>query len=377
MNRHIYLDNNASTAVDPQVCKVLTEFLPKIQGNPSSTHSFGREAKSIVNHSRDVIARYLKAKPTEIVFTCGGTESALLAIQILLAGHEKGHIITSKTEHPCIYKQMMKLGKEGYDVTMLLPAKSGGISAAQVQESIRPDTKLIAIMSANNETGVKNEITEIAEIARKRNIPLLVDSVASLGKEEVTPLPGISAMTFSGHKIHVPAGIGFLYLSSSLQTKKARDAVGHEGGWRQGTENLLGIVALQKGIELMEASFAKDIVTMGALRDTFEATLTKALPNITINGSGPRVPNVSNVCFHGVDGESLLIALDRNGVAASHGSACTSGALETSRILLAMGLPIDDVRSSIRFSLSRMTTREEIAAACEIIISTIRKLTVA
>jgi cysteine desulfurase len=181
-------------------------------------------------------------------------------------------------------------------------------------------------------------------------------------------------MTFSGHKIHVPAGIGFLYLNAGCQTKKARDDFGHEGGWRQGTENLLGIAALQLGIELMSISLSTDIQTMRSLREAFESSLKQALPNITINGSGERLPNVSNICFHGVDGESLLIALDRNGVAASHGSACTSGALEPSRVLAAMGMPTDAVRSSIRFSFSRMTTREEIDAAAAIIIDTVRKM---
>ena len=370
MNRKIYLDNNASTAADPKIIAHLTEFLPILQGNPSSTHSFGREAKSIVNGAREEIARYLKVKPAEIIFTSGGTEGSHIAIRALLAAQSRGHIICSETEHSCVYREMQRLLREGFEVTFLKPTREGCVDPEDLRSALRLDTRLIAIMSVNNETGVKNDIAAIAELARGKSIPLVVDGVAALGKESLHISAGVSAMIFSGHKIHVPAGIGFVYIRSAFQTKAARDQLGYDGNLRPGTENLLGIAALHKGIELLQETLEEDIASTRLLRDHFETILLKKFEKVTINGSGPRIGNVSNVCFHGVDGESLLIALDRQGVAASHGSACSSGALEPSRVLTAMGLPIADVRSSIRFSLSRMTTREEIDAACRIIIDT-------
>lgn len=344
MTQRIYLDNNASTAVDPKVIARIVEVLPKIQGNPSSTHSFGREARTIVQGAREAIAAYLKVKPAEIYFTSGGTEGAHIALQTL---YTQGHIITSEIEHPCIYKKMQG------NVTFVKPGKDGVIDPEAVRGALRPDTKLIAIMAVNNETGVKNDIKSIAEIASSAGVPFLVDAVAALGKMPLEMYPGVSAMTFSGHKIHAPAGIGFLVLRGTKMRKE-----------HQGTENLLGIAALHTAVELLG-----DVAEMEILRNHFESTLRGMIPNIIVNGTGPRVGNVSNICFPAVDGETLLIGLDRAGVAASHGSACSSGALEPSRVLQALGMPLDMVRSSIRFSLSRFTTKSEIDRACAIIRS--------
>lgn len=362
MNPRIYLDNNATTFLDPHVAKIVIQSLQSIQGNPSSVHSFGQEAKAALNKARRLIADFLHVKPSEILFNSGGTEG----LNTLLYGRAHTHVITSSVEHASVYTAVKKMG---CDVTFLNPGLFGAVSASDVLDAIKPETSLITLMAVNNETGVKTDISSIAEIAQERKIPFVVDGVALLGKEDFQIHPGISAMAFSGHKIHAPKGVGFIYLKSTFAIDPLLGGV-QEYGKRGGTENLHGIIGLAEAIRLLEKSSTIQIAT---LRDKLEKVLL-AMEGVHINGEGPRVCNTSNVSFEGVEGETLLAKLDLAGVAVSHGSACSSGALEPSRILLNMGIPRERAASSIRISLSRFTTESEIDRAGELIVSSVRKL---
>lgn len=367
MPQRIYLDNNASTLLDPRVNEFIVHTLPKLTGNPSSIHSYGRSVRGLVTKARDSIAKFLGVSPNELVFTSGGTESVHLVLNGI--GGRSGHVITSAAEHACVIAACKQLQASGFDVTFLSPGPWGAVTPDTVRASIRPDTRLIALMAVNNETGVKTDIPAIAKIAKEHQIPFFVDAIAQLGKEEIQIPPGVSAVAFSGHKIHALQGIGLTFLRKGFKLPSIGK---QEFGRRPGTENVLGILSMAKAIELLQEE-PNSIEKMQQLRIHFENTLMKNLPGLSINGEGPRTSNVSNLSFPGIDGESFLMNLDHAGIAASHGSACSSGALEPSRVLLSMGLPIERVRSSIRFSLSRQTTAEEIDFACEAIIRLLLK----
>lgn len=364
----IYLDNNGSTALDPLVADFIISILPALQANPSSSHTYGRKMRGLVSQARHEIATFLNAKPAEIIFTSGGTESVNLGIRGVLGRRSAGHVITSSVEHACTYETVQAMEQKGFEATFLSPGLHGAVTAEAVKAAIRPDTCLIALMAVNNETGVKTDIAAIAALAESRAIPFVVDGVAWLGKEAVAIPKGVSFMAFSGHKVHAPQGVGMAYVRSGVKLEPQLTGGEQEFGRRAGTENVLGILALGKAIEILKSEQMAASERMRTLRDTFERRLKDAIPDIVVNGQGERVPNVSNLAFPGVDGETLLINLDRSGVAASHGSACSSGALEPSRVLLNMGVPLELVRASLRFSLSRFTTLQEIDRACEILI---------
>lgn len=365
----IYFDNNASTPLDPRVADTLMHALPLLQGNPSSIHQSGQAAKGLITKARASIAAYLKVKPQELVFTSGGTESVNMGIRGL-AGMSPGHIITSSAEHACVIGSCKLLQQQGFEVTLLPVGSWGAVSPEAVRKAIRPDTKLVALMAVNNETGVQTDIQSIASITQERGIPFFVDAVAQLGKEKMVIPAGVSAMAFSGHKIHALQGIGMLFLRSGVKCQPLIVGGEQEYGRKAGSENILGILSLAKAVELLSE---EGMAHMLGLREAFEAKLLKMLPQICINGDGPRTSNVSNLAFTGADGETLLMNLDRCGIEASHGSACSSGSLEPSRVLLAMGLPLERVGASIRFSFSRLNTMEEVEHACEVIVSAFRK----
>jgi cysteine desulfurase len=305
-----------------------------------------------------------------LIFTSGGTESVNTGIRGLLSNKKPGHIITSNVEHSCTLAACKLLETMGYTVSYLPVGPRGAVLPETVKEAIKSDTQLIALMSVNNETGVKTDIDSISIIAHEHHIPFFVDAVAHLGKEVVKIPLGVSAMAFSGHKIHALQGIGLLYLRSGSKLQPLIVGGEQEHGRRAGTENVLGILSLAKAIELLSKS---DFGHIEKLRNRFEAHLKKEFPGILVNGEGPRISNISNLAFMGIDGETLLMNLDRAGVAASHGSACSSGSLEPSRVLLGMGLPLERVNSSIRFSLSRLTTEAEIDGALDIIVNILKK----
>ncbi len=367
--KKIYLDNNASTFVDPLVIDAVSHTLRSQPGNPSSSHSYGREARSVLIQSRETIASYLNVRPKEIIFTSGGTEGANMAIRGIMAASGKGHIITSNLEHTCVHSQMNLLQEEGCEITFLNPGERGAANADEVAFAIKKNTKMIALMAVNNETGIKTDIKKIAQIAEKENIPFFVDGVALFGKEPFEIPSGVSAISFSGHKFHAPKGCGFMFIRKGLKIKPLLVGGEQEYNLRGGTENLADIAGMAEAVRILEKILPTASKNMLELRTHFENSLNNVLgERMFINGEGERVCNTVNIGFFGVDGESLLVALDREGIAASHGSACASGALEPSRILLNMGIPLEKARQSIRFSLSRFTTREEIDYTVDVII---------
>lgn len=371
MEQRIYLDNNASTPLDPAVLDKLIHDQRHYFGNPSSTHSFGREAKARLTQARDTIAKYLCVRPNEIVFTSGATEG-LNAILRGLALDKPGHIISSDVEHSCVYSTLKELEKLGNTVSYLQAGLHGSITSEAVRAAIRQDTRFVAVMAVNNETGVKTDLKGIAEVCLAYRVPLIVDGVAMLGKEIIELHPGISAMCFSGHKLHAPKGVGFSFIRTQLKFPSMVTGGEQEMLRRGGTENMSGIVALAEAVRVLSRELPSAKERMQLLRDRFEKEVMKNCSFVTVNGTGPRIVNTSNLAFGEMDGESLLMKMDMLGLAASHGSACSSGALEPSRVLLNMGIPLKLARSSIRFSLSRFTTEEEIAKAIEIIIKAVR-----
>jgi cysteine desulfurase len=366
--QRIYLDYNASTSLDPRILKVLLEELEEEEGNPSSAHFHGQQCRRKLEQSRETIAGFFKVKPHEVIFTSGGTEGAALLLQGMMLQNPGLHILSSGVEHACVYHTLKELRKRGADVTFLPTGPRGAVLPEEVEKAIRPETGLITLMAVNNETGVITDLEAIAAIAQRAAIPFVVDGVAWLGKEIIRIPPGISALFFSGHKIHAPKGVGFCFCRQNLKLSPLFVGGGQEFNRRSGTENLPGIVALAEAVALLEKGQEGMINRMYRLRDRFEGELLRRLPNVVVNGVGPRICNTSNLAFLGVDGETLLINLDMEGISASHGSACASGGLEPSRILLEMGIPLAQVRSSLRFSLGSTTTEEEIERAIAIII---------
>lgn len=368
----IYLDNNATTLVDPLVIEAMIEELLTPPSNPSSVHFLGQQAKARIYKARSLIAAFCDVTPSEIIFTSGGTESMNLLIRGMVK--QEGHIISSNIEHSCIEKTLIDLKNKGFHITFLPAEKKGYITPKQVEQAILPDTKLIVLSAVNGETGVLNDIESIGSIALKHQIPFVIDAVALLGKAPLNIPPGVSGMGFSGHKIHGPKGIGFAYLKHKSGLTPLLTGGGQEFNLRSGTENLAGIIGLAKAISLLENSFDQKVEQITFLRDQMEQNLKNAFPFITVNGEGPRICNVSNLCFPNVDTETLLMQLDMNNIAISQGSACSAGALEPSRVLLQMGLSPRLAKNSIRISLSRFTTQEEIDVFVTTLIGFIQKL---
>lgn len=374
MIQKIYLDNNASTALDPRVLQAMQESLASDFGNPSSIHSFGQSSRAKLVNARHAIASYLQAKPEEIIFTSGGTEGINFLIHGMLE-KKNGHIITSDVEHACVYNTLKNFEKKGSAVTWLPAGLTGAVDPQKVKDAIRPDTRFILLTAANSETGVKHDITAIASIALEAKIPFFVDGVAILGKEAIQLPPGVSAMCFSGHKIHGPKGIGFVWLKRGLAIAPLLTGGPQEFGKRGGTENLAGIVGLAKAVEILNTESAQ---TMRIMRDRLEKGIKAHLTGVHVIGEGMRISNVTNLSFDGIEGESLVALLDREGIAVSHGSACSSGALEPSRVLLSMGIPTAQASSAIRFSLSKFTTEDEIDKTIAIVtrlVTHLRNLT--
>ena len=372
MHAKIYLDNNATTILAPEVFEAITHELQAPPSNPSSVHEYGRMAKARLAQARGSIASYLKIKPSEIIFTSGGTESMNLLIQGYCHNLKPSHIITSSIEHSCVQKTLENLEKRGWNISYLPASIQGCVSPELIERTIQDDTRLIVLGAANSETGVKHDIQAIALLAEKQKIGFIVDGVALLGKAPLAIPKGVTAMGFSAHKFHGPKGIGFCYVKSQAIIKPVTFGGEQEFTLRSGTENLAGIIGLAKSIELIYENppFEK----MERLRTHFENELIKNVFPVMINGESDRVSNVSNLYFPGIDGETLLIQLDMHGVLASQGSACASGSLEPSRTLLGMGLGTDRARNSLRFSFSRYTTKEEIDRALQILIGLIQQM---
>lgn len=362
----MYFDNNATALSDPRITDALMQALEKPLGNPSSHHAYGQSAKAILSESRRQIATYLNVKQSQIIFTSGGSEGAFLSIRGIVKNPSGAHIISSEIEHACVYETLEKLRSQGAKITYLPVGLSGAIDPKDLEAAITPSTTAIVLMAVNNETGIKQDIAAFSAIAERNRIPFIVDGVSYLGKDKVVIPSGVSAMFFSGHKIHALQGVGFVYVKNGTKFEPQITGGSQEFGMRGGTENMLGVISLSKAIHILKEEGESCIRNMTEMRDRLESALLK-LPHVKINGIGPRICNTTNLSFGNKDGESLLIALDQAGIAVSLGSACSSGAIEPSRILLKMGVPLNEARASIRFSLSRLNTMDEIEKAITII----------
>jgi cysteine desulfurase len=374
MKHRIYLDNNATTQLDTRVIDVVVDDLKNHFGNPSSIHFFGQDSRNRLTKAKQIIANYFHVKAQELIFTSGGTESLNTVIRGLFSDKSKGHIVTSNVEHSCVYSSVKYLEQQGCTATYLSPGPFGAVSVKDVENALKPETRLIVLMAVNNETGVMTEIEAIAAFAQARGIPFVVDGIALLGKELFLIPQGVSAMCFSGHKIHAPKGVGLTVLRSKMKVNPLILGGEQENGRRAGTENLSGIIGFAEAIRLLTEELPNASHRMQILRDKLERSLIDRLPGVHVNGLGPRVSNTTNLAFSGLEGEALITALDMEGVAVSHGSACSSGALEPSRVLLNMGLSTQVAGSSLRFSLSRFTTEEEIDTAINVICKVVLKM---
>ncbi|RJP61126.1 MAG: cysteine desulfurase NifS [Candidatus Auribacter fodinae] len=359
----IYLDNNATTCIDPIVLDKMMPFLKDRYGNPSSMHDFGGTVMHDVDRAREQIAGLINADPREILFTSCGTESDNTALLSALESYpDKRHIITTRVEHSAILNMCKHLSKKGYSITYLPVDHEGMIDLRQLEEAITPDTALVSIMYANNETGVVYPIDKIAQIVKERSVLFHTDAVQAVGKLplDLKELP-VDMLSLSGHKLHAPKGVGVLYIRRGTRFQPYIIGGHQEHGRRGGTENVASIVGLGYACEIAQKHMDYENTEVKRLRDKLENALLSIVPNSILNGHREmRLPNTTNISFEYVEGEGILLLLNEKGVCASSGSACTSGSIEPSHVLRAMGVPFTAAHGSIRFSLSRYTTEAEI-----------------
>ncbi|HEY5893375.1 MAG TPA: cysteine desulfurase NifS [Chthoniobacterales bacterium] len=373
----IYLDSNGTTSVDPAVVSEMMPYLTDFYGNPSSAYGFGSQLKEAIDTARERIAALIGCDPSEIIFTSCGTESNNAVLQsALVTDPDRQHIITSTVEHSAIIKHGETLAKRGIEVTWLPVDFTGRLDLDDLKKAIRPDTALVSLMWANNETGVLFPIEEAAEIAREKGVLFHTDAVQAVGKIPINLRnTKVNFLSLSGHKLHCPKGIGVLYVNRRTRFNSYLIGGGQENGKRAGTENVPYIVGLGKAAELARETMDYENTEVKKLRDHFENTLLDAVDGIEVNGDRElRLPNTSNVAIHGVESEALLILLDQKGICCSGGSACTTGSLHPSHVLIGMGFSAERARGSVRFSFSRFNTQDEIDRALKIIIEAIQRL---
>jgi len=359
----VYLDNNATTQVAPEVLEAMLPYFHDLYGNPSSMHSFGGQVAKKVREAREQVAALIGADPDEIIFTSCGTESDNAAIRSALATHpDKRHIVTSRVEHPAIRSLCANLAGQGYRVTELPVDKSGLSDMEQFEKSLTPETAVVSLMWANNETGVIFPVGKAAELAHERGISFHTDAVQSTGKIPIDmKKSAIDMLSISGHKLHAPKGIGVLYVRRGTKFSPLLIGGHQEKGRRGGTENTPCIIGLGKACELAARNMETENTTVKRLRDRLETALLKSIPQSRVNGDLlQRLPNTTNISFEYVEGEAILLLMNEYEICASSGSACTSGSLQPSHVLRAMGVPFTMAHGSIRFSLSIYNTEEEI-----------------
>jgi cysteine desulfurase len=359
----IYVDNNATTRVSESVLEEMLPFFRESYGNPSSMHTFGGSVAADITKARERVASLINAAPEEIIFTSCGTESDSTAIRATIEAYpDKKHLITSRVEHPAIKNLFEHLSKKGYSVSFVPVDKKGNLDLDYLYEQLTPETAIVSIMWANNETGVIYPVDEIAAAVREKGVVFHTDAVQAVGKLEVdvkrTP---VDMLSLSGHKIHAPKGVGALYLKKGTKFSPFLIGGHQEHGRRGGTENVASLVGLGKAAELAKAQLADAPQKIAALRDKLEKNLLERIPNSMINGDPQhRLPNTTNISYEYVEGEAILLMMNELGICASSGSACTSGSLEPSHVLRAMGVPFTAAHGSIRYSLSDYNTEEEI-----------------
>jgi cysteine desulfurase len=376
--QHLYFDHNATTPVAPEVLEATVSCLGQVYGNASSIHHFGQVAKQRLEAARRQLSSLINANPTDLIFTSGGTEAdnmAVLGVARAATGSTR-HVVVSSIEHPAVLAACMQLEKEGVALTRLRVGSSGVVQPEDVRDALRPDTVLVTVMHANNELGTLQPIAEIARLTRERRIPLHVDGVQALGKIPVdVEALGADLYSISGHKVYAPKGVGALWVRKGTRLAPITFGGHHERDRRPGTENVPGIVAFGAAAELVASSLPAETTRLTALRDRLESQILDRIPAAGINGSlWNRVANTSNVCFDGIDGEALVIALDLRGCSVSTGAACSSGALAPSHVLTAIGLPNDRARASMRFSLGRSNTVQQVDTLVEALEASVAHL---
>ncbi len=369
MSDVIYFDNNATTQVAPEVLEAMLPFFKDMYGNASSMHSFGGQVGKHIVTAREQIADLLGALPDEIMFTSCGTESDNTAvISAIETQPEKKHFITTRVEHSAMLAMGDYLEKKGYEVTYISVDSKGQLDLAELEAAIRPDTALVSTMFANNETGTIFPVAKIADIVKSKGVLFHVDAVQAVGKEiiDLQKLP-IDFLALSGHKLHAPKGIGVLYIRRGTRFRPFLRGGHQERGRRAGTENAPYIIGLGKACELAGSNILKERTEVARLRDMLEQGILAKIDHAIVNGDREhRLPNTTSIAFEAVEGEAILLMLDQFGICASSGSACTSGSLEPSHVLRAMGVPFNYAHGSIRFSLSRYSTEEEVKKVIEV-----------
>ncbi|MCE5210938.1 MAG: cysteine desulfurase NifS [Deltaproteobacteria bacterium] len=359
----IYLDNNATTKVADEVLEAMLPYFNQLYGNPSSMHTFGGQVGQRIRDAREQVAALLGASPEEIVFTSCGTESDNSAIRsALLTRPDKKHIVTSRVEHPAVHALCTHLSTQGYKITELPVDKSGILDLEYLEKSLTPDTAIVSLMWGNNETGVIFPVEEAAKLAHEKGILFHTDAVQTTGKIPINMKNNvIDMLSISGHKLHAPKGIGVLYIRRGTKFSPFLIGGHQEKGRRGGTENTASIIGLGKACELAAKNMEKENTQVKRLRDKLEQALLKKIPQSRVNGDiQSRLPNTTNISFEFVEGEAILLLMNELGICASSGSACTSGSLQPSHVLRAMGVPFTMAHGSIRFSLSVYNTEEEV-----------------
>ena len=378
----IYLDNNATTPVAPEVAEAMRPYLVEDFGNASSVHWYGQRAREAVEKAREQVARLINAPPAEIVFTSGGTESDNAAVFGAVEGARPRtlsgpkHVITTSIEHPAVLYSARAMERRGIHVTFVPVDSAGVVDPAEIESSIRPETLLITVMLANNEIGTLQPVEEIGRLAREHHIAFHTDAVQAVGKVPVdVEALGVDMLSLSAHKIYGPKGVGALYVRKGTRLEPFMHGGHHERDRRPGTENVAGIVGLGTAAELAQRLLAEDSSRLAALRDRLEAGIFEGVDGVRVNSHPKhRQPNTLNLTFDGIKGESLVMALDLESVACSTGSACTSGSIEPSHVLSALGLSSDQARSSIRLSLGRYNTEADVDVALEVIPRVVERL---
>jgi cysteine desulfurase len=373
----IYFDNNATTPLDPAVIEEMLPFLTKYYGNPSSGYSFAARARKAVDLARERLAALLGCEPSEIVFTSGGTESNNAVIHSALQFEPHGkHVVTSAVEHSAVLRPCQDLEKHGCRVTFLGVDRQGNVDLAEVEAAIRPETALVSMMWANNETGVLFPVEKIAEVCRRKNVLFHTDAVQAVGKIPIRLREtAINFLSLSAHKFHGPKGVGALYVDGETRFRSLIAGGGQENGRRGGTENVAGIVGFGKAAELAHKYLAQGNGNVNSMRDRFEKAILEFVSGASVNGAAaPRIPNTSSLSFEGIESPAALLLLDRNGICCSAGSACRTGSQEASHVLRAMNPKGDGARRSLRFSFGRFNTEAEIDRAIEIVPKLLEKL---
>jgi cysteine desulfurase len=376
MSRRVYLDHNASTPVHPEVLAEMLPYFSEAFGNPSSVHGFGRQARAGLDTARERIARFLNVAPEEIVFTSGGTESDNFGVKGLAGARGRGHLITSKVEHHAVLRTCQWLESQGFAVTYIAVDEYGMVDPDDVRRAIRPDTIGISIMHANSEVGTIQPVAAIGAIAREHGVPFHVDAVQTFGKLDLDVVAAsIDLLSFSSHKIYGPKGVAGLWIRKGIRMVSVQHGGEHERRRRAGTENVPGIVGLGKAVEVRAREMHEERRRVTVLRDRLWAGIRDRVPDARLNGHPTeRLPGTANIAYRGVESESVVLGLDLKGIGVSAGSACTSGNVEPSYVLVAMGVPLDWAMGAVRHSLGHSTTAEDVDYVIESTEATVRKV---